>query len=100
MLAYLFGFALGNKLNEKDIDYMKVDIKNVEVLLISAKLKQCPERYILTQKDADSVKEPDGQKHNYDVIELINEKIEGCCLTVQEAKMILRELKCYEESIK
>ncbi len=100
MLAYLLGFALGNKFNEQDIDYRKVDIKNVETLLVSAKLTQHPERYILTQKDADSVKPPKGQKHSPEVIELINSKIEGCCLTTMEAKMIVRELKSYRESMK
>ena len=97
MLAYLCGFALGNKFYEKDIDidYRKIDIKNVEVLLISAKMTQQPERYIFTEKDANSMKAPGGKKRNSEVIDLINEKVIACCLTTAEAKILFRELKCY-----
>jgi len=95
ILGYLAGEVIASKMdnNQQNIDYNKIDIKKLEVVLRNAKFTQEPEKYTLTEETLDKYRE---EGKNIEAVNLINKLLDESRITAEESIILYKELKVHK----
>lgn len=94
---FLTDLFVGGNNNEEEVSIENININQLETILRDAKLVQQPKKYLVTQEIADEVASPAGFGINQDVLDVINDMIDDARITVDELKIIRKELKKYKK---
>ena len=93
LLPFVLGYLSGGTNKNDEINMKTVDIKELEKLVTAAKYEQQSSNYVLTEDFVKDVKPPAGYKVDTDVVELLNEKVLACQMTLDETRSIMLQLK-------